>query len=237
MTSTPPENNSAAPQIPLGFSPLPTAWGRADFLEHEGNRLALSMALRWPEPLQRGLIIYGPQGSGKTHLAHIAQAQSSAAWLELDRLTDSTHLALAPDARVVLDNADLALATGGRGAEVGLFHLLNHLAAGQGSILLTAQVQPTQWSVQLPDLRSRLLALPAARLDLPDEAALAQLMAKLFSDRQLRVPDEVIQYVAKRIERTPAMAQQIVDQLDKAALAAGRAITLPLARAVLEPYA
>jgi chromosomal replication initiation ATPase DnaA len=237
MTSKPPENKGAAPQIPLGFTPLPTAWGRADFLEHEGNRVALSMALRWPEPLQKGLIIHGPNGAGKTHLAHIAQAQTGALWVEPASLSASTHLTVASASRLVLDNVDLALNNGGRGAEVGLFHLLNHLASGDGAVLLTAQLPPAQWPVQLPDLRSRLLALSAARLDLPDEAALAQLMAKLFSDRQLRVPDEVIQYVVKRIERTPAMAQSIVEQLDRAALAAGRAITLPLARTVLEPLA
>lgn len=212
----------SATQLPLEFSPCP-AYGEADFLPSDRNREALAWLTSWPDWPSHGLVLYGPKGSGKTHLAHIWAARAKAEFL--------VSPALDKGPRVVLEDAGNFM--GDAVAEEGLFHLLNSLAARQGHILLTASMAPVLWPVRLPDLRSRLLALPAAHIESPDDEALMAVIGKLFADRQLRVPFEVVDYLVRRIERSYVAAHGAVAVLDAAALATGRAVTLPLARETL----
>ncbi len=209
-------------QIPLGFASA-AAMGEADFVVTSGNQEALAWLQKWPDWPSHGLVLYGPQGSGKTHLAHIWAQRAGAEWLT------------APDhdrgARVVLEDAERLI--GHPQYEEALFHLLNSLVSRNGHILLTATQAPVLWPIKLPDLRSRLLALPTAHIAPPDDEALRAVMLKLFSDRQLRVPGEVIDYLVRRIERSYGVAHKVVAAIDAAALASGRAITLPFVRDVL----
>lgn len=207
-------------QLPLGFAPL-SALAAADFVPTEANAEALAWVEKWPDWPAHGLVLYGPKGSGKTHLAHIWAQKAGAAFI--------TAPTLDKGARLVLEDVGQLTAEG----EEMLFHLLNQLKGEGGFILLTAPTPPAQWNIKLPDLRSRLLALPVAQIHEPDDAALAAVMGKLFADRQIRVPAEVIEYLVRRIERSFAAAQAAVLACDAAALATGRAITLPLAREVL----
>lgn len=211
-----------ARQLPLGFT-SPAAMGEGDFIPAETNKEALAWVNRWPEWPAHGLILIGPAGSGKTHLAHIWSARAKAAF--------ATSLDLPAEPRLVLEDADRWIT--GPNCEEKLFHLLNHIAANKGYLLITASDVPSQWAVKLPDLRSRLLALPATHIEAPDDATLIALMGKLFSDRQLQVNAEVLDYLVRRIERSYSAAAGVVVALDAASLATNRAVTLPLAREVL----
>jgi chromosomal replication initiation ATPase DnaA len=209
-------------QMPLGFA-APAAMGEADFVTTEGNREALAWLQRWPDWPSHGLVLYGPKGSGKTHLAHIWAQLADAEFLTAPTQDKGPRVVLEDAERFMSDNA----------YEEVMFHLLNQLSGRGGHILITANRAPVLWPIKLPDLRSRLLALPAAHIDPPDDAALLAVMGKLFADRQLRVPAEVIDYLVRRIERSYVAAHAAVVALDAAALATGRPVTLPLAREVL----
>ena len=118
--------------------------------------------------------------------------------------------------------------------ETALFHLHN-LAQAEGSALLfTAKFQPQHWGLTLPDLASRLQAIQTATLEAPDDTLLTAVLMKLFADRQLNPAPDVIPFLALRIDRSFAAAQQVVAALDKAALDAGRAITRAFASAALD---
>jgi chromosomal replication initiation ATPase DnaA len=118
-------------------------------------------------------------------------------------------------------------------AQRTLLHLFNLVAQRQGHLLICARLPPARWALSLPDLRSRLAAAPAVRLDPPDEGLLAALLLKLFADRQLVVEPEVVEYLVPRMERSFEAAGRLVQALDAASLAARRRVTLPLAREVL----
>ncbi|MBM3558706.1 MAG: DNA replication protein, partial [Alphaproteobacteria bacterium] len=135
---------------------------------------------------------------------------------------------------VALDGLDRALAgaAAGRLAEAVL-HLYNHLAAAGGYLLVTGETPPARWAIALADLRSRLVALPVAGIERPDDATLAAVLVKLFADRQLRIGEEVVALLVGRMERSFAAAVGAVDALDRAALAGGRAVTPALVREVL----
>ena len=215
--------------LDLGHRP---ALGRDDFLVAACNRDAVAWLDRWPDWPAGGLAIVGPAGCGKSHLASVWRATSGAPLLapaDLDRGEPAALLAGAT--ACVIDDADRAIAGGAR--ERALLHLYNHLREARGQLLLTGRTPPARWPIALPDLASRLAAVPAVGVGMPDEALLAAVLVKLFADRQLRVGQDVVMFLVPRLERSFEAARQIVAAIDRAALAGGRAVTVPLVREVL----
>lgn len=215
----------AARQLVLDL-PHRAALGREDFLVAPSNEAAVAWIDRWPAWPGPGLALYGPAGSGKSHLAAVWQARSGAVVLSAGALGTRVETR-----SCVYEEGEAHLFA--PGAAEALFHLYNRIAEGGGHILLVGRTPPARWPVALPDLRSRLNALPTAEIKGPDDAMLAGLLAKLFRDRQLAVPGEVILYIVQRIERSCAAVARAAEVLDRASLAERRPITLPLARAAL----
>ena len=203
------------------------ATGRGDFLVAPSNAAAVAWIDRWPDWPGPGLALYGPGGSGKSHLAAVWQARSGAAMVTAAALgagrIEARHC--------VFEEGEAAL--GDPRAAEALFHLYNRIAVQRGHLLLTGLEPPARWPVPLADLGSRLRALPAVEIKPPDDEMLSGLFAKLFRDRQLAVPGEVILYLVQRMERSCAAVAQVVETLDRASLAERRPITLPFARAAL----
>jgi len=213
-------------QLSLGLA-LPVSWAREDFLVAAGNEAALGWLDRWPDWPNRALVLHGAAGSGKTHLAHIWAARSGARIVAAGDVSEGGIDALAHQPLCV-DDAD-------RDADpVALFHLVNLMRERGHGLLLTGRRPPAQWPYALPDLMSRLKAMAAAGIAPPDDALLAAVMVKLFSDRQLHVGEDVIRYLVPRIERSFHAARHWVAALDAAALAEGRAVTVALARRLLD---
>ena len=213
--------------------PARPALGRDDFFVSPANRLALAQVDAWPAWPDRRLAVSGPGGSGKTHLVHVWAARAGARILPAASLR-SLDLARLP-ARVALAIEDVDRPGDGSRAEAeeALFHLMNHLVAGGGSLMLTGRTPPAQWRVDLPDLASRLNAAQVARLDPPDDALLSAVLIKLFSDRQIDVAPDLIAYLLARMDRSFEAAEALVVRLDVAALARQRPITPRLAAEVL----
>ena len=197
---------------------------RDDFLSGPSNENALALLDRWPDWPARMLALVGPEGSGKSHLASIWAAESGARFMSARALTvDALPEALATGALVLEDCAPELL------DERALFHLLNLVREDDGWLLLTTRSAPTLWTVALPDLTSRLRAMPVASLSMPDDALLRAVMVKLFADRQLAVDEALIGYLLPRIGRSFAAARDAVDTLDREALQRGRPVNRTLA--------
>ena len=200
---------------------------REHFFVAPSNALALQTVDAWRDWPGRKLLLVGPEGAGKTHLAHIWAALADAVILPAETLAGSDIASLAGRA-VVVENADRI-----GEAEAQLFHLHN-LATSGGALLLTARTPPRDWGLRLPDLISRMQATPLARLDAPDDALLSAVLVKLFADRQVAVPASLIPYLISRMPRSIGAARALVTALDAEALAAGRPITRVLAGAALD---
>ncbi len=200
---------------------------REHFFVAPSNALALQTVDAWRDWPGRKLLLVGPEGAGKTHLAHIWAALADAVILPAETLAVADIASLAGRA-VVVENADRIGA-----AEAQLFHLHN-LATTSGALLLTARTPPRDWGLTLPDLTSRMQATPLARLDAPDDALLSAVLVKLFADRQVAVPATLIPYLISRMPRSIGAARALVTALDAEALAAGRPITRSLAGAALD---
>jgi chromosomal replication initiation ATPase DnaA len=207
--------------LDLGREP---ALGREDFLPAAGSREALAWLDRWPDWPAPALVLHGPEGSGKTHLARIFTARSGAAWLDGGALAE---LPCDLPRALVLDPA-WPIAD-----ELALLQLYNHQRERGGHLLLTARLPAARWPLALPDLASRLRAAPSVAIEGPDDALLAALLVKLFADRQLRVPDEVVIYLLRHMERSFAAARALVARLDREALAQHKPITVAMVRRLL----
>lgn len=207
--------------------PNPEAMTREHFFVAPSNILALQAVDGWEDWPGRKLLLIGPEGAGKTHLAHIWAALSDAVILPAESLDDTDVAGLSGRA-VVVEDADRI-----GGDEAQLFHLHN-LATTTGALLLTARTPPRDWGLSLPDLKSRMQATAIAQLDAPDDALLSAVLVKLFADRQVVVPANLIPYLISRMPRSIGAARALVAALDARALAAGRPITRPLAGEILD---
>lgn len=204
------------------------AMGPGDFFVSDSNRAAHEAVTEnraWP---QGRLVLVGAQGAGKTHLAHIWAARTGAEVIAAHDLHQGPLPAAG--AALVLEDADLLPES----AEEPLFHILNHLAATDGRVLLTASEPPSRWQIRLPDLASRLQAMQMVRINAPDDALLAALLAKLFADRGLAPEPGLIPWLVLRMERSAAAALDLASLLDRAALSEGRTLTRAFAREVLQ---
>lgn len=206
--------------------PNAEAMTREHFFVAPSNALALATVEGWRDWPGQKLLIIGPEGAGKTHLAHIWAALTGAAILAAPALA-ATDIGSLTGRAVVVEDADRIA-----GAEAQLFHLHN-LATTTGALLLTARTPPRDWGLALPDLKSRMQATPIAQLDGPDDALLSAVLVKLFADRQVAVPTNLIPYLVSRMPRSIGAARALVAALDARALAAGRPITRALAGDVL----
>lgn len=199
------------------------SFAREDFLQGASNESALALIESWPDWPDRIVALVGPAGAGKSHLASIWAAQSGARFLSTRALhADYLPASLATGALVVED-------VDGSLDERALFHLLNLAREESAWLLFTARTAPTQWSIALPDLASRLRAVPSVVLAAPDDALLRALIVKLFADRQLAVDESLVGYLAGRVERSFAGVRSAVAALDREALLRKRPVNRALA--------
>ena len=212
-------------QLPLPFDHAPR-FGAEDFLAWPSNADALAAIEAWPGWPDRVLVLLGPEGAGKTHLARIWGRRAAAVTLSAADLPDD--LPSVASRPVLIENADQAEV-----AEAAFFHLVNLVRGGEGTLLVTARTPPSTWGLRTADLVSRLRLAPSVTLAAPDEALLRAVLVKLFADRQLTVDTPVIDWLAHRLDRSLAAAREAVEVLDRASLDRRRPITRALAAEVL----
>jgi|SRR6266540_3773178 len=200
------------------------SFAREDFLSGPPNAAALALIDSWPDWPARAVLLVGPEGSGKSHLAAIWAGAAGARFLSGRALAEADpSAALATGALVLEDLAEGAF------DERALFHLINLAREEEAYLLITAASPPAGWAVAIRDLGSRLKALPVVTLAPPDDALLRAVLVKLFADRQLEVDEQLVGYVATHIERSFAAARAVVGELDAEAMRRKRPLTRTLA--------
>lgn len=222
--------SAAAPprQLALDLGCRP-ALGAEDFLLSAANAQAVEAVDKWPDWPTAALLVAGSAQSGKSHLVNVWRVRSQAVRLAAADLDDGAIALLEQSGALAVEDLDRGI-----GDEKVLFHLLNLAREHGHSVLLTSRLLPGALAVSLPDLASRLRALPVASIAEPDEALLAAVLVKLFSDRQLQVEPHVIGYISRHMDRSMAAAAALVAEVDARSLERKRPVTRIIAAEVLQ---
>jgi chromosomal replication initiation ATPase DnaA len=205
---------------------------RDNFLEGPANAQALALIDVWPDWPNRVMMIVGPEGSGKSHLAAIWAAQAGARSVAAHTLTPANVPGALATGALVVDDLTPTMFD-----DHALFHLLNLAREDGAYVLMTGRTPPSAFPVELRDLRSRLRAVPVVTLAPPDDHLFRALIVKFCADRQMVVDESLVSYLVTRIERSFAAARQAVELLDSEALRQRRPVTRALAAEVLKEAA
>lgn len=212
--------------------PHEPSFAREDFLSAPSNREALNAIDRWSDWPGRMLLLAGPEGSGKSHLAALWAKTAAAAVIHGETLGSESAETAVEGSALLVEDADRV-----GDAEERLFHLINSALQAEAWVLLTARRGPDAWGLKIPDLLSRLRLAPVVPLGAPEIELTEAVLFKLFSDRQLQVEPHVIAYIARRIERSLGAARRVVAILDREALAKGRRVTRAMASELMREIA
>lgn len=213
--------------LDLGHRP---ALGLEDFIVTESNAAAVAIIDNWPIWSQSAVALIGPPQSGKSHLVQVWCLKTGAPCTTAATIDDKFVEAAVATGAAAIEDIDGAISS-----EQLIFHLLNLSRQTGLSILMTSRQPPGEISrIELPDLRSRLRALPIAIIAPPDEALLKVLLVKLFADRQLIVEPPAINYLSRHLERSWAAAAAVVARIDELALTTHRRVTRALVSEALQ---
>ncbi|KAA8985272.1 MULTISPECIES: DnaA regulatory inactivator Hda [Gammaproteobacteria] len=231
MTQTP-------SQFPLRIR-LRDEAGFANF--HAGSNGAVVERLQaWPVSADAGsLVLCGDAGAGKSHLLNAVCLAAESAGLQPVSLSLREAAALAPEALqgfegfdpVCLDDLDGLPAD--PAWQEALLHLFNRVQDAGGRLLIASRQPPAALDWALPDLASRLRALPVWQLALPDDDQRAAMLRARAENRGLAMPEEVTRYILRRAPRDPGQLLGLLDHLDEASLQQQRRLTVPFVRQVL----
>jgi chromosomal replication initiation ATPase DnaA len=221
-----PRRSARAEQLPLELA-HDASRSRDDLVISDPLTAAVTIIDRWPDWKSPVVILCGPRGAGKSHLASIWRQQAEA--VDID-LANAGNLALerGRERHVLIEDIDRAGFD-----ETLLFHLINEVRQQGTSMLITTRLWPAAWSISLPDLRSRLRAATVVEIGEPDDELLAQVIVKLFADRQVAIDPRVVAYLVARMERSLETAQALVAEIDRLALSRRARITTALAAEAL----
>lgn len=217
-------------QLPLDLGHSPGR-SRDDLVVSAANAEAVALVDRWPDWPSPVVVLAGPPGSGKSHMAVIWREESQAIVVPAGNIGTDAMQRIEAGSPALIEDVDA-----GALDESGLFHLINAARGTNTHLLLTARRFPAAWGISLPDLASRLKAAATVEIREPDDALLAGVVTKLFADRQIEVEPHVVQFLARRIERSLATAIRVVERLDHMALERQGPITRALAAEAVDAF-
>ncbi|WP_068312290.1 hypothetical protein [Polycladidibacter hongkongensis] len=221
-------NSPAQPQqLPLVL-PHEEALGADDYLVSQTNKAAFLLVNQWPEWPSPVIVLTGPQGAGKTHLVNAWHERSGAAICKAKDLTEAKVAELVANGPVAIEDLHHGF------DERAVFHLFNAVRQIGSFMLMTTRTPPASFELQVPDLVSRFRAATPVEVQEPDDMLLRLVMTKLFADRQVVVDPTLIDFLVVRIERSLSAVQNVVEALDRQALANGTKISRVMAARLLE---
>ncbi|WP_395463352.1 DnaA ATPase domain-containing protein [Wolbachia endosymbiont of Cantharis cryptica] len=168
------------------------------------------------------LILFGPKGSGKTHLAHIWQSINNAIFINVNNFISEIRYSNAFILEDIQNVQD----------EEMLLHCYNYMRENDKRLLITSSTSPKRLNFKLKDLSSRILSTVSVKIPPASEELLRIMLIKRFSDKQLKIDLKVINYILARIERSFCSVNKIIEKIDDESM--GSNITIPFISTLLK---
>ena len=214
-------------QLILKF-PNQKAYKKEDFYVSPSNKEAYDLINSWPRWIKKNVNIYGPHGSGKSHLASILKTKASTIQVDSKKLDENLFLRFKSKEILIIENLDEKV------SEDMLFSLWN-AALHDNKYFLITSVKPINWyKFKLNDLTSRVNSSLTIGINLPSDDLISVIIAKNFSDKQIKVEKKHIEYIIKRIDRSYEKIFQFISTLDKYSLKKGTPFSIKLIKEVLK---
>ena len=213
-------------QLILKF-PNTKAYFKQDYYVSESNQKAYDFINIWPKWIKKIVNIFGPSGSGKTHLASILKSKTTVLIKKSDLLDDKIFFEFKTKEVLIIENLKENI------SEKILYSLWNTAVQDNKFLLITSKKPINQYKFKLPDLKSRISDIITIGINLPSDDLISVILAKNFSDRQIKVEKKHIDYIIKRIDRSYEKISQFVTTLDKYSLKKGSSFSLKLIKEVL----
>ena len=227
MTGDNGDFSNMSDQLILKF-PTKNAYLKEDFYVSPSNQEAYNLINSWPRWVKRIVNIFGPPGSGKTHLSSMIKKKTSVLYLQSNKLNDEMFFEFKTKEALVIENLDEKV------NENLLFSVWNSALQDNKYLLITSTKPITSYKFKLPDLKSRAKDTIMIDIKLPSDDLISVILAKSFSDKQIKVEKKHIDYITKRIDRSYEKISQFVLTLDKYSLKKGSAFSLKLIKEVLK---
>ena len=214
-------------QLILKF-PSHQAYKKEDFYVSPSNQEAYDFINSWPKWIKRTVNIFGPSGSGKSHLASILKSKTSCLQIETKKLSDEIFFKFKTKETLIIENLDEKV------SEKLLFSLWNITLQDNKYLLITSKKPINSFKFKLRDLTSRVTSSLIIGINLPSDDLISVILAKNFSDKQITVEKKHIDYIIKRIDRSYEKISQFILTLDKYSLNKGSPFALKLIKEVLK---
>ena len=213
-------------QLVLQF-PSNKVYLKEDFYVSPSNQKAYEFINSWPKWIQRTVNIFGPTGSGKSHLVSMLKNKTSTLEIQSDDLSDKIFFKFKTKEILIIENLNQKI------SQNLLFSLWNVAAQDNKYILITSDKPINSYKFELSDLKSRMNSCVMVGIDLPSDDLISVILAKNFSDKQIKIEKKHIEYIVKRIDRSYQKISQFILTLDKYSLKKGGSFGLKLIKEVL----
>ena len=214
-------------QLILKF-PTHQAYKKEDFYVSPSNQEAYDFINSWPKWIKRIINIFGPSGSGKSHLVSILKSKTSCLLIDSNELDEKTFLKFKTKEASIIENLDEKI------SEKLLFSLWNIALQDNKYLLITSRKPINSYKFKLNDLISRVNSSLIIGINLPSDDLISVILAKNFSDKQITVEKKHIDYIVRRIDRSYEKISQFILTLDKYSLKKGSPFALKLIKEVLK---
>jgi len=208
--------------------PTYQAYQKEDFYVSPSNQEAYDFIVSWPKWMKRIINICGPSGSGKSHLASILKSKTSCLQVNSHELNDKIFTKFKTKEALIIENLDEKI------SEFFLFALWNFALQDNKFLLITSTKPINLYEFKLNDLISRINSSLIISIKLPSDELISVILAKNFSDKQIKVEKKHIDYIIKRIDRSYEKISQFILTLDKYSLKKGSPFSLKLIKEVLK---
>ena len=214
-------------QLILKF-PTQQAYKKEDFYVSPSNQKAYDFINSWPRWIKRIINIFGPSGSGKSHLSSILKSKTSCLHINSNELNEKIFFKFKTKEALIIENLNEKI------SEKLLFSLWNIVLQDNKYFLITSTKPINSYKFKLRDLISRVNSSLIIGINLPSDDLISVILAKNFSDKQIKVEKKHIDYIIKRIDRSYEKISQFVSILDKYSLKKGNPFSLKLIKEVLK---